>query len=40
VDADHAVCITAPQVFAPTLLQACLAAQGGPGLADQRFSAA
>ena len=23
VDADHAVCITAPQVFAPALLQAC-----------------
>ena len=23
VDADHAVCTTAPQVFAPTLLQAC-----------------
>ena len=23
VDADHAVCVTAPQVFAPVLLQAC-----------------
>jgi hypothetical protein len=23
VDADHAVCTTAPQVFSPVLLQAC-----------------
>ena len=23
VDADHAVCVTAPQVFTPVLLQAC-----------------
>ena len=27
VDADHAVCITAPQVFAPMLLEACQAVQ-------------
>jgi 3-oxoadipate enol-lactonase len=40
VDADHAVCITAPQVFARTLLEACRAVQAGPGLADQRLSAA
>ncbi len=40
VDADHAVCITAPQVFAQTLLQACRAVQVGPGPADQRLSAA
>ena len=40
VDADHAVCITAPQVFARTLLEACRAAQAGPGPADQRLSAA
>jgi len=23
VDADHAVCLTAPQMFTPVLLQAC-----------------
>jgi 3-oxoadipate enol-lactonase len=40
VNADHAVCITAPQVFARTLLEACQAVQAGPGLADQRLSAA
>jgi pimeloyl-ACP methyl ester carboxylesterase len=40
VDADHAMCITAPQVFARTLLEACRAAQASPGLADQRLSAA
>ena len=40
VDADHAVCITAPQVFARTLLKACRVVQAGPGPDDQRLSAA
>lgn len=40
VDADHAVCITAPQVFARTLLEACRAVQADPGPADHRLSAA
>jgi len=40
VDADHAVCITAPQVFARTLLEACQSVQAKPGPADQRLSAA
>jgi len=31
VDADHAVCITAPQVFAPALLKACWSAELGRG---------
>ena len=30
VDADHAVCITAPQMFAQVLLQACWAVTPGP----------
>jgi 3-oxoadipate enol-lactonase len=30
VDADHAVCITAPQVFAQVLLQACWSVTPGP----------
>jgi 3-oxoadipate enol-lactonase len=30
VDADHAVCITAPQVFAQALLQACWSVTPGP----------
>jgi 3-oxoadipate enol-lactonase len=30
VDADHAVCITAPQVFAQILLQACWSVTPGP----------
>ena len=29
VDADHAVCITAPQVFTQALLQACWSAESG-----------
>jgi 3-oxoadipate enol-lactonase len=35
VEADHAVCITAPQVFSRVLLQACLSVEpdGGPVLA-------
>ncbi len=40
VDADHAVCITAPQVFAPILLEACQAVQAGSVPADQRLSVA
>ena len=40
IDADHAVCITAPQVFASTLLQACRAVQGAPVPADQRLNVA
>ena len=40
VDADHAVCITAPQVFARTLLEACQAVQAGSVPADQRLSVA
>jgi 3-oxoadipate enol-lactonase len=34
VAADHAVCITAPQVFAPVLLQACWSVTAGPQRAD------
>ena len=30
VAADHAVCLTAPQVFTPVLLQACLSVAPGP----------
>ena len=40
VDADHAVCITAPQVFAPMLLEACQAVQASSVPADQRLSVA
>ena len=40
IDADHAVCITAPQVFAPMLLKACQAVQAGSVPADQRLSVA
>ncbi len=40
VDADHAVCITAPQVFARTLLQACWSVQPGRGRDDHRLGAA
>ncbi len=40
IDADHAVCITAPQVFASTLLEACRAVQGAPVPADQRLNVA
>ena len=29
VDADHAVCITAPQMFTPALLEACRSAAAG-----------
>ena len=31
VDADHGVCITAPQVFAQALLNACRSVEPGPG---------
>ncbi len=31
VDADHAVCVTAPQVLAPVLLRACWSVQPGRG---------
>ena len=30
VDADHAVCLTKPQVFLPVLLQACRSVEAGP----------
>ena len=40
VDADHAVCITAPQVFARTLLEACWSVEPGRGRDDTRFGAA
>ena len=40
VDADHAVCITAPQVFAQTLLKACWSVQLGRGRDDHRLGAA
>ena len=40
VDADHAVCVTAPQLFTPVLLQACwsveLAAPAAAGLTGHR----
>jgi 3-oxoadipate enol-lactonase len=29
VDADHAVCVTAPQLFTQALLQACWSAESG-----------
>jgi len=40
VDADHALCITAPQVFAQTLLKACWSVQPGRGRDDHRLGAA
>ena len=40
IDADHAVCITAPQVFARTLLSACWSVQPGRGRDDHRLGAA
>ena len=40
VDADHAVCITAPQVFARTLLEACWSVEPGRGRDVPRFGAA
>ncbi len=40
IDADHAVCITAPQVFARTLLKACWSVQPGRGRGDHRLGAA
>ena len=40
VDADHAVCITAPQVFARTLVEACWSVEPGRGRDDPRFGAA
>ena len=40
VDADHAVCITAPQVFARTLLEACWSVEPGRSRDDPRFGAA
>ena len=33
IDADHAVCITTPQVFARTLLKACWSLE--PGIRDE-----
>ena len=35
VDADHGVCITAPQVFAQALLDACRSVEPGPGRGNQ-----
>ena len=40
VDADHAVCITAPQVFARTAAEACWSVESGRGRDDPRFGAA
>ena len=40
IGADHAVCITAPQVFARTLLTACWSVQPGRGRDDHRLGAA
>jgi 3-oxoadipate enol-lactonase len=40
VDADHAVCITAPQVFARMLLEACWSVEPGRGRGDPRVGAA
>jgi 3-oxoadipate enol-lactonase len=40
VDADHAVCITAPQTFARTLLKACWSVEPGRGRDDSRLGAA
>jgi len=40
IDADHGVCITAPQVFARTLLKACWSVEPGRGRDDHRLGAA
>ena len=40
VDADHAVCITAPQTFAGTLLKACWSVEPSRGRDEQRRGAA
>jgi pimeloyl-ACP methyl ester carboxylesterase len=40
IDADHAVCITAPQVFARTLLKACWSVEPGRGQDEHRLGAA
>jgi pimeloyl-ACP methyl ester carboxylesterase len=40
VDAGHAVCITAPQVFTRTLLEACRSVEADHGRDDQRLGAA
>jgi len=40
IDADHAVCITAPQVFARTLLKACRSVEPGRGRDEHRLGAA
>ena len=40
VDADHAVCITAPGVFARTLLKACWSVEPGRGRDEHRLGAA
>jgi 3-oxoadipate enol-lactonase len=34
LDADHAVCTTAPQLFAPVLLQACWSVETRRALAE------
>ena len=38
--ADHAMCITAPPMFARVLLEACLAVASGPGGGDRRTAGA
>jgi pimeloyl-ACP methyl ester carboxylesterase len=40
IDADHAVCITAPQTFARTLLAACWSVEPGRGREERRIGAA
>jgi 3-oxoadipate enol-lactonase len=40
IDADHAVCITAPQTFARTLLTACWSLESGRGRDEHRLGAA
>ena len=40
VAADHAVCISAPQVFSRTLLEACWSVEPGRSREDPRFGAA
>jgi len=40
IDADHAVCITAPQTFARTVLAACWSVESGYGPDERRIGAA
>ena len=40
VDADHGACLTAPRIYAPALLNACLSVQPGRGQDNRRPGAA